>query len=291
MAEITEARAWCNNEVAYLAWQTDGRIPDCLGFMITRIHLDEHGNDPERRILPAWAAFKTQSNPNWEQQDTSVWPVQKFSWRDLTLRRLRDKPEIRDPNFKVKYEIVAVGKAGPGRPQVPRSPDADPSKYKGAAIPLFFCSEPRQTNVVTVTNDVVTNAGKPVITAGFTSGILSTQNLRKQLETPKDQAPSKKALEQHIDTDKPDKIRTFLTGDALPLISNFMSRAVKEKCDIYCALYELNDPSLLDLLKANADRVHLSSRPQATKSRPRVRTPRSYGTRQTKNRGRCYETR
>ena len=112
-----------------------------------------------------------------------------------------------------------------------------------------------------------------------------------KLETPKDQAPSKKALEQHIDTDKPDKIRTFLTGDALPLISNFMSRAVKEKCDIYCALYELNDPSLLDLLKANADRVHLSSRPQATKSRPRVRTPRSYGTRQTKNRGRCYETR
>jgi phosphatidylserine/phosphatidylglycerophosphate/cardiolipin synthase-like enzyme len=257
MAEITEARAWCNNEVAYLAWQTDARIPDCLGFMITRIHLDEHGNDPERRILPAWAAFKTQSNPNWEQQDTSVWPVQKFSWRDLTLRRLRDKPEIRDPDFKVKYEIVAVGKAGPGRPPVPRSPDADPSKYKGAAIPLFFCSEPRQTNVVTVTNDVVTNAGKPVITAGFTSGILSTQNLRNQLEAPKDQAPSKKALEQHIDTDKPDKIRTFLTGDALPLISNFMSRAVKEKCDIYCALYELNDPSLLDLLKANADRVHL----------------------------------
>ena len=226
MAEITEARAWCNNEVAYLAWQIDGRIRDCLGFMITRIHLDEHDKETERRILPAWAAFKTQSNPKWDQQDTSVWPVQKFNWRDLTLRRLRDKPEIRDPDFKVKYEIVAVGKAGPDRSPIPPSPDADPNKYTGAPIPLFFCSRPQRTNVVTVTNDVVTRAGNPVITAGFTSGILSTQNLRKQLETPKGQAPSKKALEQHIDTDKPDKIRTFLTGDALPLISD--SRAEME---------------------------------------------------------------
>jgi phosphatidylserine/phosphatidylglycerophosphate/cardiolipin synthase-like enzyme len=257
MPKIETARAWCNNEVAYLAWKTDAKIPDCLGFMITRIHLDDDNNEVERRILPAWAAFKTQSNPDWNEQDTSVWPIQKFNWRDLTLRRSRDTTTVRPPDFKVKYEIVAVGKGGAGRKPVPPSTNADPKKYTGTPIPLFFCSDPAQTNVVSVTNDVVTKDGEAIITAGFTNGILSTQNLRQQLKTPKGQAPSKKQLEQHIDTDKPDAIREFLTADALPLISSFVGRAKAENCDLYCALYELNDPSLLDLLQANADRVHL----------------------------------
>jgi phosphatidylserine/phosphatidylglycerophosphate/cardiolipin synthase-like enzyme len=257
MAEIQIARAWCNNEVAYLAWQTGGKIADCLGFMITRLHLDDKDNVVERRILPAWAAFKTQSNPDWNEQDTSVWPIQKFSWRDLTLRRSRDTTNVRGPDFQVKYEIVAVGKTRPGREAVPRSPDADPSKYTGTPIPLFYCSKPKETNTVSVTTDIVVNGDKPFITAGFTNGILSTQNLRKQLQTAKGEPPSKKQLEQHIDTDKPDPIRTFLTADALPLISAFVARAETENCDLYCSLYELNDPTLLDLLQANAQRVHL----------------------------------
>ena len=126
MPKIETARAWCNNEVAYLAWKTDAKIPDCLGFMITRIHLDDDNNEVERRILPAWAAFKTQSNPDWNEQDTSVWPIQKFNWRDLTLRRSRDTTTVRPPDFKVKYEIVAVGKGGAGRKPVPPSTNADP---------------------------------------------------------------------------------------------------------------------------------------------------------------------
>src|SRR5215510_7949958 len=111
MAAIIDARAWCNNEVAYLAWKTDGKIGGCLGFMITRIHLDTG----ERRILPAWVAFNTQSNPEWEPQDTSVWPVQKFSWRDLTLRRSRDSLNVRKGPLRVQYEIVPVGLAASGR--------------------------------------------------------------------------------------------------------------------------------------------------------------------------------
>jgi phosphatidylserine/phosphatidylglycerophosphate/cardiolipin synthase-like enzyme len=257
MAKIFDARAWCNNEVAYLAWRTDEKIKDCLGFMITRIHLDDQGKETERRILPAWAAFETQSNPTWEAQDTSVWPIQKFSWRDLTLRRLRDKPEVRDPDFKAKYEIVAVGKAGPGRAPVPKSANADPSKYKGDPVPLFFCTEPAQTNEISVTTEILAAGGKSVISAGFTNGILSTQNMRKQLKTKSGQAPTKKDLTDHIDTDKPDAIRTFLSADALPLFGGFMARAKAENCDLYLALYELNDPVLIKHIEENADRVHL----------------------------------
>jgi phosphatidylserine/phosphatidylglycerophosphate/cardiolipin synthase-like enzyme len=256
MAKIVKARTWCNNEVGYLAWQTDGKIDDCLGFMITRIQTDTAGQ-VTRRILPAWAAFKTQSNPKWEEQDTSVWPIQKFSWRDLTLRRSRDTTKVRDPDFNVKYEIVAVGKEAPGRNPVPKSPDADPSKYTGDPIPLFFCTEPADTNEVFVTTDVVSKNGKTAIAAGFTNGILSTQNMRKQLKTPAGKAPTKGQLQAHIDTDKADPIRTFLTADAEPLIAGFMARAEADNCDLYLALYELNDPILLKLLQDNADRVHL----------------------------------
>jgi phosphatidylserine/phosphatidylglycerophosphate/cardiolipin synthase-like enzyme len=256
MAVITDARVWCNNEVAYLAWKTDGKIGDCLGFMLTRIQTDKNGQET-RSILPAWAAFNTQSNPKWQAQDTSVWPIQKFSWRDLTLRRLRDKTAVRDPDFKVKYEIVAVGKAGPGRQPVPKSANADPKKYDGEPIPLFFCTAPKQTNEVFVSTDITVAGGRPAISAGFTNGILSTQNMRQQLKTPDGKQPTKGQLTDHIDTDKPDPIRTFLTADAEPLITGFMARAKAENCDLFMALYELNDPVLLGSIKDNADRVHL----------------------------------
>ncbi len=77
MAKIIRARAYCNNEVGYIAWDVDGPIKDSYGFQVTRIHLDDgvRHKKGERRILPAWVAFKGQSNPKWIEQDTSVWPI------------------------------------------------------------------------------------------------------------------------------------------------------------------------------------------------------------------------
>ena len=250
MAKLVTARAWCNKEVAYLAWKTDGRIDGCLGFMITRIHLDDHGNEVERRNLPSWVAFDTQSNPKWEPQDTSVWPIQKFAWRDLTLRRSRDALTTRPPAFKARYEIVPVGRPGPGRAPVPPSPTAQPGKYKGTPIPLFFCGDPIQTNEILVTGDFGD------ISVAFTNGILSTQNLRKQLETPDGLAPTKPQVDAHIK--KPgDGIRAFLAGDVLPALTSLFERADQEDGQIHLALYELDDKELIDLLVAHQKRLHL----------------------------------
>jgi len=179
MAKVVGAKAWCNNEVGYLVWKTDGKIDDCLGFMLTRINLDTG----ERWLLPAWVAFDTQSNPDWEEQDTSVWPIQKFSWRDLTLRRSRNTLEFRAP-FRAKYEIVPVGLRAPGRKPVPPSPTAQPGKYKGTPIPLFVCGEGAETNEIAVTEKFGD------VSASFNNGILSTQNLRKQLHTEIGRAPT-----------------------------------------------------------------------------------------------------
>lgn len=243
MPEITKARAWCNNEVGYLAWKTDGKIPGCLGFQITRIHLDTG----ERRILPAWVAFDTQSNPDWNALDTSVWPVQKFSWRDLTLRRSRDSLAVRAP-LRVKYEIVPVGLAAPGRAPVPVPADARP--YKGKRIPLFVCGPAFETNEVIAQRDFGD------VSAAFTNGILSTQNLRQQLDTPTGKAPTKAALDKKIKVPG-DPVRQFLAGDVLDALRSIFERAEKEDGQLYMALYELCDPELLTLLLSHASRLHV----------------------------------
>jgi hypothetical protein len=111
MATITRASAFANNEVAYLAWKTDpASIPGCLGFHIVREYLDAHDAVRSERPLASYVAFKGQRNPDWLAQNTTVWPVQKFTWRDLTLRKRRDGGTRRPDNERVRYRIRAVGR-------------------------------------------------------------------------------------------------------------------------------------------------------------------------------------
>src|SRR5574341_62042 len=44
MGKINSAHAWANNEVAYVAWDIDGKIDGCLGFDVTRVYLNEDGS-------------------------------------------------------------------------------------------------------------------------------------------------------------------------------------------------------------------------------------------------------
>lgn len=246
MARITKAKAFCNDEVAYLAWETDGKIKGCLGFMVTRIFLDTG----ERRVLPSWVAFQSQSNPDWEVQDTSVWPIQKFAWRDLTLRKSRNTLATRTGPLRVKYEIQPVGPLKAGLTPVPSTDTAQPGKYKGKKIPLAFYGEAFETNEILASNDL----GE--ISVGFNNGILSTQNLRQQLHTPKGKMPSAKKVRERIGT-VDDPLRRYLAGDILPLLRELFERAEAEGGTIYAALYELSDPELVDLLLQHANRLHL----------------------------------
>ena len=62
MGRISTARAWANNEVAYVAWDIDDKIDGCLGFEVTRMYLNDDGSE-ERVKCAAWVAFKGQRNP------------------------------------------------------------------------------------------------------------------------------------------------------------------------------------------------------------------------------------
>jgi hypothetical protein len=193
MTLITPASAWCNGEVAYIAWDVKAKIDGCVGFMVTRVH--ETGADAgQRRILPTWVAFTDQNNPNWNEQDSSVWPIQSFEWRDLTLRKSRDTTKVRPIDFDVHYEIVPVQFAQSKEAAIAASPTA-PAKdlnglpsYEGPPHPLATMGEPFVTNSLRVTHDY--GAG---VKATFNNGILSTQNLVRQLESV-NKAPPKKVM-------------------------------------------------------------------------------------------------
>jgi len=97
MGSIVSACAYANNEVAYVAWEVDDKIEGCLGFEVTRVYLNADGSvavradgSEDRVRCASWVGFSGQRNPHWLPQDTGIWPVQKLSWRDLTLRKKRD---------------------------------------------------------------------------------------------------------------------------------------------------------------------------------------------------------
>ena len=246
MAKIIKAKAFCNDEVGYLAWETDEKIDGCLGFLITRIFVETG----ERRVLPSWVAFKSQSNPDWEEQDTSIWPIQKFAWRDLTLRKSRNRLTSRSGPLRVKYEIRPVGPVKQNLTRVPKTTTAQPGKYSGEEIPLAFYGPSFETNEVIATNE------HGDISVGFNNGILSTQNLRKQLRTPTGKTPSAAQVSRQIST-LGDPLRTYLAGDILPMLRELFELAKIKDGEIYAALYELSDPELIGLLVDNADRIHL----------------------------------
>jgi phosphatidylserine/phosphatidylglycerophosphate/cardiolipin synthase-like enzyme len=260
MGKIVKAGAWCNGEIAYLAWEADAPIDDCLGFMVTRVH--ETGPEAgQRRVLPTWIAFRDQSNPNWLDQDSSVWPIQQYQWRDLTLRRSRDTAAVRAIDFKVHYEITPVGVPGPGRPPVPPSSTAQyrdsagAARYEGAPRALAIVGDTFVTEAIDVTHEYP-RGGQ--IRATYTNGILSTQNLLQQLESVQGTKPAGVAagpttgvtpgllatLKKHIPKEN-DPIRTFLTGDVLSFLLALVDRAERDGGELYLALYELHDPELV----------------------------------------------
>src|SRR5229473_2933329 len=269
---IDKAGAWCNGEVAYLAWQAK-EIDKCLGFLVTRVH--ETGEDAgQRRILPTWIAFTDQSNPDWQAQDSSVWPIQSFEWRDLTLRKSRDTTKVRPIDFRVHYEIVPVGTAGAGRSPIPASPTAPykdaqgKPRYTGTPRPLFAIGDP----IVTAPIDVTHRYSGPnaTIEATFTNGILSTQNLLQQLHSvmathgagaatvPDSTKGLLAELKKQI-LDTKSEIRAFLTADVLSFVRRLLDRAATEGGDVFLALYELHDPELIALLETavKSGHVHL----------------------------------
>ena len=244
MARIISARAFANNEVAYLAWWLDAAIPGCLGFDITRLYPESGEEQP----LATWVPFKGQRNANWAAQTTRVWPVQKLTWRDLTLRKRRDRPARRGGEDWVQYRVRAVTRFRPGQEAVPA--DADAPAYDGPPLPLAYAGEGVLSNRVRVTQ----RYGD--IRATFTNGILSAQWLRRALQEQGE--PLTHASVLHHIAAPGDAIREYLTGDVADMLKDLIARAVAAPgSKLHLALYELWDEELVALIARNSQAIRL----------------------------------
>jgi phosphatidylserine/phosphatidylglycerophosphate/cardiolipin synthase-like enzyme len=246
MSVVTRASAYANNAVAYIAWQAPrlGETP-CVGFEITR--LDGSGAE---RVLAAWVPFEGQNNPDWKPQTTSVWPVQKFTWRDLTVRQFRDQVALHDQGtyrYRVR-PLVPRGQGGPGaQPVSVQKHDGD---YDGPAFPLDYLDEGMTTAPVSVTSTY-----GPVQVA-FNNGILSTQWLTHALGAQQDEPGALLVMLKKAIVDEKNPVRRYLAGDVPQLFRDMFDR-LQHGGTLYLALYELTDQMLVDLIVANARNVHL----------------------------------
>lgn len=209
------ARAIANNDIALVAWSYDEKIPNCLGFAIYR--LEENSDQPVP--LPAWVGFEREAGAGHEQKTTEVWPVQKYSWRDLTAKR----------GGTFSYRIV---------PMVGAPGNLTPLKEKAlTAGPVTLTPHHGSLDVY------------------FNRGILSTQALTRSLPKGPSGKPNAGVLRERIDQPS-DPLRLRLAGDAIRALARLLDRAKNEGGQCYCALYELNDTELIQDL-VGADFVHL----------------------------------
>jgi phosphatidylserine/phosphatidylglycerophosphate/cardiolipin synthase-like enzyme len=244
---ITKAIAYTNGEIAYLSWEISGMIKGCLGFEITRLYPDTPANNV---VLPAWVAFKGQTNKEWQPQNTSVWPIQKLNWRDLTLRKSRDSlnrnPEdVSGKAVRVQYLIRPIVAFQAGLTAVNPGIAAT---YTGAPVKLSYLDAGIKTNIFTVG----TQYGS--VRATFTNGILSTQWLTHTLQEEKATFSSIKAA---IADPKSD-IRAYLTGDVLDSLTMLMDKAkANPKASLKMAIYELDDAELIGTIIDNKTKVEI----------------------------------
>ena len=216
------AVAISNNDMVYLHWNVDGKIPDCLGFKVVR----HDAKSKDQQVLPAMVGFASSDTSEGRKavaqrfRDTGVWPVQKYSWKDLFAKR----------GGTYWYEIV---------PMIGTPKDLKPDATKAMR-----------------TNSVAVDSHHGDCSVFFNRGIISTQAIARNLPKGKSGLPNSDALKKAIQ--KPgNALRSRLVGNLEDGVLTLLERAQKEGGQCYCALYELSDKDLVDHLAGLGKRVHI----------------------------------
>src|SRR6266487_2348671 len=210
--------AICNNDVVVISWDFDNILPNCLGFAIYRIDLNDVQRNEE--ALPTWMGFNEAINVDWVSRPSDVWPVQAFQWRDLLAKHLGT----------YQYRIV---------PMI-----GTPNNLR------------RLDNASLITNEVKLSPDCGGFSSYFNRGILSTQHLAHMFSSGPNGEPDYHDFIPKLRTPG-DPTRNRLAGDMINAIKILFERAKIEKGQCYCALYELNDPELVELLINSSNYVHI----------------------------------
>ncbi|HEV8221154.1 MAG TPA: phospholipase D-like domain-containing protein [Streptosporangiaceae bacterium] len=170
-------------------------------------------------VLDTYAGFAGDTAPPGTKRPSTDWPLQRFMWSDYA-----------PPRAEVSYQAV------------PLTGDKDhltedPANATGWSDP------------VTVGPDVGDG-----ISAYFNRGVVATQWLSRAL---RDRGgPARPALTQAISAPG-DRIRNFLGGSVLWQLPRLLAGALASGGEIHAALFELDDPQLIEALQAFGPRAHV----------------------------------
>ncbi|MBK7359183.1 MAG: hypothetical protein IPI45_06245 [Saprospiraceae bacterium] len=213
---MNQAKAFANNDVVLLVWDYENPIDDCLGFCIKRKNI----NTNKEVTLESMVGFKKESVETRQFKPTTIWPIQKFNWRDFTA----------ESGATYEYTIIPM---------------------TGTSTNLKAKSHAK-----VITNQVTLSPGTGKIKAYFNRGILSTQFVSSQIPKSSSGIPNYKILLDRI-KQTGDKLRNKLADELKDAVMSLLDKAIKEKGECYCSLYELSDPELVEKLLEAKDRVHL----------------------------------
>lgn len=213
-----EARAYANCDEVTIVWRCDAPIKSCLGFALHRQTRDRDGKTYDTAV-ETWVGFSNDPNAqSGTHKSSTTWPIQRYVWSDYFVQ-----------GIKVRYQVVPM-----------------------LGTPNALVPDP---NVSNWTDWVSMDTGKtPGFNAWFNRGMIASQWVARALEA--DGGGPQAALAQDIKKVN-NSLRNELGGTLLTAMLDLFTKANSNGFTIYAALYELNDPQLIDLLKSFGSRCNL----------------------------------
>lgn len=171
-------------------------------------------------IVSTWVGFEDETPPLGTREPSTVWPIQKYMWSDYLARE----------GDTVAYRVVPM--CGKDKESLTEVQD-----LAGESTPV--------------------TVGPPSgpFSAHFNRGIVMSQWIERRLgKFPIGKQP--RALKDLI-ADPSDKTRMFLAGELREQLLSLLDGCKKERGRLYAALFELNDPELLEAITALGERAHV----------------------------------
>ena len=213
------ASAYCNGDDVFLAWVLP-KTDGCLGVAIWRDLTSASGH--HEGFLENRVGFAEDHPEPHSHRPSTEWPFQRYSWTDHGVSE----------GDTVSYRIV---------PMLKTAGQAELTPDEGSAA--------------TVGPIEVTGSGGDHQHAFFNRGILLSQFMAKRLG-PDFTLHDLEQLKVELAQDD-DDLRAFLSGQLGARLLELLDEAKAQGRHVFAALYELDDPALVDRLKALGQNAHI----------------------------------
>jgi PLD-like domain len=222
-----QIEAFATSDDVLVVWRSDKPISDCVGFELLRTR--NHNEE----VVNNRITFDGVNVDASKQAPSDKSPIRRYAWTDHEPNR----------GEKVSYQVVPVIQKGNGSPQPDKQQKSPPSaevELTGKVSDSFECY--------------------------FNRGLVISQFMSKELRGDFSDANLKK-FKNGLDTAEENKIRDFLGGDLRKNLLALLDKVKEDGGDVFLAMFELSDETLVAKLKALGPKAHLVLSNGAHKSR------------------------